>query len=73
LKNSRQQSTNNNHDVDCFFVEQTTVDLQAHETVQIDVQYIATTMKRRDALLVFMNETIGEFVFLLEGSARKPE
>lgn len=49
------------------------IELKAHETAQFDVQYIATTAKRREALLVFMNETIGEFLFLIEGVPKKPE
>ena len=62
-----------NQDADCFFIDQTSIELKAHETTHFDVQYIATSMKRREALLVFMNETIGEFLFLLEGSPKKPE
>ncbi len=70
LKKSKKQS---NQDIDCFFIEQTSIELKAHETTQFDVQYIATTAKRREALLVFMNETIGEFLFLIEGIPKKPE
>jgi hypothetical protein len=60
-------------DMNCFFIEQTSVELKPHQTSQFDVQYIATTPKRREALLVCMNETIGEFLFLLEGIPKKPE
>ena len=67
------RSANGNYEVDCFFIEQTSIELKAHETTQFEVQYIATTNKRREALLVFMNETIGEFLFLLEGVPKKPE
>jgi hypothetical protein len=70
LKKNKKQS---NQDIDCFFIEQTSIELKAHETAHFDVQYIATTAKRREALLVFMNETIGEFLFLIEGLPKKPE
>ncbi|CAF3695722.1 unnamed protein product [Adineta steineri] len=60
-------------DIDCFFIEQNAIELKAHETTQFEVQYIATTAKRREALLVFMNEKIGEFLFLIEGIPKKPE
>lgn len=70
LKKSRKQS---NQDIDCFFIEQTSIELKGHETKQFEVQYIATTPKRREALLVFMNESIGEFLFLIEGVPKKPE
>lgn len=62
-----------NQEIDCFFIEQTSIELKAHETTQFEVQYIATTAKRREALLVFMNESIGEFLFLIEGIPKKPE
>lgn len=70
LKKSRTQS---NQEIDCFFIEQTSIELRAHETKHFTVQYIATTAKRREALLVFMNEAIGEFLFLIEGVPKKPE
>ena len=62
-----------NADIDCFFIETNKIKLEAHETSQFNVQYIATTAKRREALLVFMNEAIGEFLFLIEGIPKKPE
>ena len=49
------------------------IELNPHETTHFQVQYIATTAKRREALLVFTNETIGEFLFLIEGIPKKPE
>lgn len=67
------RSTNGNHEIDCFFIEKTNIELKARETTQFEVQFIATTNKRREALLVFMNEAIGEFLFLLEGVPKKPE
>ncbi|CAF3347445.1 unnamed protein product [Rotaria sp. Silwood1] len=72
LKKTKKR-TNQNHEADCFFIEQTSIELKAHETKHFEVQYIATTAKRREALLVFMNETIGEFLFLIEGIPKKPE
>lgn len=62
-----------NNELDCFFIEQTSIELKAHETKQFEIQYIATTAKRREAILVFMNEAIGEFLFLVEGIPKKPE
>ncbi|CAF2209937.1 unnamed protein product [Rotaria magnacalcarata] len=72
LKKNKKRS-NQNNEADCFFIEHTSIELKAHETKNFDVQYIATTAKRREALLVFMNETIGEFLFLIEGVPKKPE
>lgn len=59
--------------MDCFFIEQNSIELKPHETTHFEVQYIATTAKRREALLVFMNEAVGEFLFLIEGVPKKPE
>lgn len=70
LKKNKKLSSQEN---DCFFIEQASIELKPHETTQYEVQYIATTAKRREALLVFMNETIGEFLFLIEGIPKKPE
>jgi hypothetical protein len=72
LKKTRKTS-GGQADIDCFFIDRSTIELKAHETAQFDIQYIATTAKRREALLVFMNETIGEFLFLIEGVPKKPE
>lgn len=60
-------------EADCFFIEQTSIELKAHETKDFEIQFIATAAKRREALLVFMNESIGEFLFLIEGIPKKPE
>jgi hypothetical protein len=73
FRNLRKSKKQSNQDIDCFFIEQTSIELKAHETTHFDVQYIATTAKRREALLVFMNEKIGEFLFLIEGIPKKPE
>jgi len=73
FRNLNKTKKQSNHDIDCFFIEQTSIQLNAHETTHFNVQYIATTPKRREALLVFMNETIGEFLFLIEGVPKKPE
>jgi hypothetical protein len=73
FRNLKRNKKPSNQDIDCFFIEQTSIELNAHETTHFNVQYIATTPKRREALLVFMNETIGEFLFLIEGIPKKPE
>ncbi|UJR33894.1 hypothetical protein I4U23_021314 [Adineta vaga] len=73
FRNLKKNKKLSNQENDCFFIEQISIELKAHETTQYEVQYIATTAKRREALLVFMNETIGEFLFLIEGIPKKPE
>lgn len=60
-------------DIDCFFIGKTSIELKAHETGTFDIEYIPTVGKRREALLVFMNEAIGEFLFLIEGVPKRPE
>ncbi len=73
FRNLNKNKKQSNQEIDCFFIEQTSIELNPHETKYFDLQYIATTAKRREALLVFMNETIGEFLFLIEGIPKKPE
>ncbi len=70
---TKKEFANGNQDMDCFFIEQRSIELRAHETCPFEIQYIATTAKRREALLIFMNEQIGEFLFLIEGLPKKPE